>query len=527
MTLDRMAAGGMYDQVGGGFHRYSTDERWHVPHFEKMLYDNALLVRLYVHAWQVTGNERYRRVATQTCEYLLRELRHAEGGVLLLPGRRQRGRRGQVLRLVVGRARGDRAARRSRPRSAPRRTATGRARTCCGARCRSRRWPRSWSSIPRSSAGELETARAELFEIREGRIHPATDDKVLAAWNGLAIAALAEAGRAFGEVEYVDAAVRAADFVLDAPAGRLGAAPAIVAERTGAADPRSPTTTRRWRTRAWSCTRRPSSSDGSSRRERWRTSSCVCSTTRGAAASSRRDGTRRRSSSVRRTSRTTPSPSGNSAAAERPAAPRPPDGRGRLRAGGRGRAAAGPGRDGGGAVRVRARARGARRVPVRRQGGGDRRRPRGRRRPWPSSPRSPRTASSPTTSSPCPPPATRPRAPRSRSFGTARRRDGRATAYVCERFECLLPVTDPAALAAQVGGTADRRVGSPERDRPPGAPVPRGPRPRPAHDPLDGADLPGPPRAPGPSVPSRLRDASAACSGCGRASATTTRCAIG
>ena len=79
ITLDKMAAGGMYDQVGGGFHRYSTDQRWHVPHFEKMLYDNAQLVRLYVHAWQVTGLERYRRVATQTCEYLLRELRHAEG----------------------------------------------------------------------------------------------------------------------------------------------------------------------------------------------------------------------------------------------------------------------------------------------------------------------------------------------------------------------------------------------------------------------------------------------------------------
>ncbi len=79
ITLDKMAAGGIYDQVGGGFHRYSTDERWHVPHFEKMLYDNAQLARLYTRAWQVTGVERYRRVAEETCAYLLREMRHPEG----------------------------------------------------------------------------------------------------------------------------------------------------------------------------------------------------------------------------------------------------------------------------------------------------------------------------------------------------------------------------------------------------------------------------------------------------------------
>src|SRR5205814_3326310 len=73
--LDAMAAGGMYDLVGGGFHRYSVDERWLVPHFEKMLYDNALLAPVYLHAWVVTGEETYRRVAEQTLEYMLRELR--------------------------------------------------------------------------------------------------------------------------------------------------------------------------------------------------------------------------------------------------------------------------------------------------------------------------------------------------------------------------------------------------------------------------------------------------------------------
>ena len=80
LTLDKMAAGGIYDQVGGGFHRYSTDGRWLVPHFEKMLYDNALLTRLYTHAWQATGEDRYRAVASRTADYLLRELRHGDGG---------------------------------------------------------------------------------------------------------------------------------------------------------------------------------------------------------------------------------------------------------------------------------------------------------------------------------------------------------------------------------------------------------------------------------------------------------------
>jgi len=213
ITLDKMSGGGMYDQVGGGFHRYSTDQRWLVPHFEKMLYDNALLVRLYVHAWQVTGFEHYRRVAIETCEYLLRELRHAEGAFFSSQDADSEGVEGRFfvwswdeLVDIAGEA-----------------VATAFGATPGG------NWEGTnvlWRPLPLEAvaaetdldpeelAGELETARAELFEIREGRTHPATDDKILAAWNGLAIAALAEAGRAFGEVEYVEAAVRAADFVL-------------------------------------------------------------------------------------------------------------------------------------------------------------------------------------------------------------------------------------------------------------------------------------------------------------------------
>ncbi|MGH2635280.1 MAG: thioredoxin domain-containing protein, partial [Actinomycetota bacterium] len=213
LTLDRMAAGGMYDQVGGGFHRYSTDERWHVPHFEKMLYDNALLARLYVRAWLVTGTERYRRVAAETCDYLLREMRHADGAFFSSQDADSEGVEGRFfvwswdeLAGIAGEA----------------------VATAFGA-TREGNWEGTnvlWSPAPLAAvADELEidaealerdvaAARVALLEVRERRVHPATDDKVLAAWNGMAVSALSEAGRALGRPDYVEAAVRAADFVL-------------------------------------------------------------------------------------------------------------------------------------------------------------------------------------------------------------------------------------------------------------------------------------------------------------------------
>jgi uncharacterized protein len=212
-SLDKMAAGGIHDQVGGGFHRYSTDERWHVPHFEKMLYDNALLIRLYVHAWQVTGRDAYRRVALETCEYLLRELRHPEGGFFSSQDADSEGVEGRFFvwswhELVEV---GDEE------------VATAFGATPSG------NWEGTnvlWRPLPLEGVaaefdldtGELErrmeAARAALFGIRKGRVHPATDDKVLAAWNGFAIAALAEAGRAFERPDLVEAAAGAAEFVL-------------------------------------------------------------------------------------------------------------------------------------------------------------------------------------------------------------------------------------------------------------------------------------------------------------------------
>ena len=215
LTLDRMAAGGIFDQLGGGFHRYSTDGRWLVPHFEKMLYDNALLVRLYTHAWQLTGTDRYRRSAGRTADYLLRELRHPDGGFFSSQDADSEGVEGRFFVWsfdeLAGIA-GEPVAR------------------WLGA-IPDGNWEGTnvlWTPHPAQAVAQeagisveelqhqIAAALPRLREAREARVHPATDDKVLAAWNGLAISALAEAGRAFGEPQYLDAATAAADFVLGA-----------------------------------------------------------------------------------------------------------------------------------------------------------------------------------------------------------------------------------------------------------------------------------------------------------------------
>ncbi len=212
-TLDGMANGGMHDHLGGGFARYSTDERWHVPHFEKMLYDNAQLARLYARAWQVTGEDRYRRVATATLDYLLREMRHAEGGFFSSQDADSEGVEGKFFTWSW-----DELVSISGPAVA----------TAWGA-TPDGNWEGTnvlWSPLPLAGiAAEqgmaeeeleaaIERARARLFEHREDRVRPSTDDKVLTAWNAMAVSAFAEAGRAFGAQCYVDTAVRCAEFLL-------------------------------------------------------------------------------------------------------------------------------------------------------------------------------------------------------------------------------------------------------------------------------------------------------------------------
>ncbi len=230
-TLDRMAAGGMYDQVGGGFHRYSTDAMWLVPHFEKMLYDNAQLARVYARAWQVTRQRAVPAGGHRDLRLPAPRDAASRRRVLLLAGCRLRRGRGQVLRVVprradLGRGRGGCGCVRG---DAVRQL--GGDRTCYGVRIRSRRLPRNSGSSRSELERDVEAARSRLFEIREQRVRPATDDKVLAAWNGLAISALAEAGRAFGEPRYVDAAVQAARLRADATARRRRPAAPVVAGR--------------------------------------------------------------------------------------------------------------------------------------------------------------------------------------------------------------------------------------------------------------------------------------------------------
>jgi uncharacterized protein YyaL (SSP411 family) len=176
LTLDGMAAGGMYDLVGGGFHRYSVDAEWLVPHFEKMLYDNALLVPPYLHAWLSTGEERYRVVAEQTLDYMLRELRLPGGGLASSQDADTDGVEGLTYTWTA-----DEGA----PQELLEPFEHGR-------------------SILR---GELDDAtRARLLELRSGRSQPALDDKVIAAWNGLALAALAEGARRLERLDLLAAA---------------------------------------------------------------------------------------------------------------------------------------------------------------------------------------------------------------------------------------------------------------------------------------------------------------------------------
>jgi uncharacterized protein YyaL (SSP411 family) len=183
-TLEGMAAGGMYDLLGGGFHRYSVDERWLVPHFEKMLYDNALLIPAYLHAWLLTGEERFRAVAEETLEYLLRELRLPNGGFASAQDADTEGVEGLTFTWT---------AEEGVPPNLLQPFEHGR-------------------SILR---GQLDPElKQRLFEQRERRPKPLRDDKAIAAWNGLALAALAEAGRRLERPELVQAGRELAEFLL-------------------------------------------------------------------------------------------------------------------------------------------------------------------------------------------------------------------------------------------------------------------------------------------------------------------------
>ncbi|HRL76126.1 MAG TPA: thioredoxin domain-containing protein [Candidatus Accumulibacter phosphatis] len=219
LTLERMAAGGVYDQLAGGFHRYSTDGEWLLPHFEKMLYDNALLVVAYAEAFQLTGRADFARVAREICDYVLREMSDADGGFQSATDADSEGVEGRFFVWSESEIRHELASLGE--------ATTRRFLAHYGVR-RGGNWEGSnILHVPQPDEqawAALAGARARLHEVRARRVRPLRDDKVLASWNGLMISALALAGRIFDHQPYVLAATRAADFALTrlrGPAGRL------------------------------------------------------------------------------------------------------------------------------------------------------------------------------------------------------------------------------------------------------------------------------------------------------------------
>jgi uncharacterized protein YyaL (SSP411 family) len=203
-TLRAMASGGMYDQIGGGFARYSVDAHWIVPHFEKMLYDNALLARAYLHAWQVTGEPLFEQVCRETLDWALREMRAPEGGFYSALDADSEGVEGKFyvwtlddVREALG---GDADAAIAYFGMTAHGNFEGR-------------------NIPVRASGEppppdLRRIKERLYDARAKRVWPGLDDKRLAAWNALMISALAEAGAVLAEPRYLDAARACAGFVL-------------------------------------------------------------------------------------------------------------------------------------------------------------------------------------------------------------------------------------------------------------------------------------------------------------------------
>jgi uncharacterized protein len=216
-TLTRMACGGIYDQLGGGFHRYSVDAEWLVPHFEKMLYDNALLSRAYLDAFLLTGDDFFRRIATETLDYVLREMTSTDGGFYSSQDADSEAKEGEFflwtleeVESIIG---GKEAALFSSYFSVtPDGNFEGR---------NILNVPRSAGVVARLNGiteselrDAIQRARKQLFNVRERRIKPGRDEKILTAWNGLMLRSFAEAAQALDRDDYRDAAIRNAKFLL-------------------------------------------------------------------------------------------------------------------------------------------------------------------------------------------------------------------------------------------------------------------------------------------------------------------------
>ena len=219
LTLERMALGGIYDQLGGGFHRYSTDAFWLVPHFEKMLYDNALLVKLYLHAYQATGKPLYRRVVEETLAYVTREMTHPSGGFYSAQDADSEGEEGkffvwrpeQIVK-ILGRTDADVVNRYYGV------TAVGNfeGRSILHVTEGLPNLAQELGMTEDELTAGIDRSRATLLQERDLRIKPGLDDKVITSWNGLMMGAFAEAAAVLDRPDYAAIAARNAAFLLDA-----------------------------------------------------------------------------------------------------------------------------------------------------------------------------------------------------------------------------------------------------------------------------------------------------------------------
>src|SRR5258708_5406939 len=216
-SLRKMARGGIYDQIGGGFHRYSVDERWLVPHFEKMLYDNAQLSRLYLHTWQASSDPFFKQIAVETYDYILREMTAPEGGFYSTTDADSEGEEGAFFIWT-----------RDQMYTALTPDEEKAAVAYWGVTDAGNFEGRNLLNVPLDEEAvalklgittealreRIASARPKLYAAREERIHPGRDEKILTAWNGMMLASVAEAARVLGRDDYRQAAIRNAEFLL-------------------------------------------------------------------------------------------------------------------------------------------------------------------------------------------------------------------------------------------------------------------------------------------------------------------------
>jgi uncharacterized protein YyaL (SSP411 family) len=226
LTLEKMARGGIYDQIGGGFHRYSTDAFWLVPHFEKMLYDNALLARLYLHAYLVTRHPLYRRIAQETLDYVLREMTDSRGGFYSAQDADSEGVEGKFFvwdQDEIRAALGDEEGNIFGGFFGVTGDGNFEGKNILNIPLSAARYAEEHGLSPERLQEVIDRGKRILREVRERRVHPLRDDKVLSSWNGLMLRSFAEAAVVLGRADYLQAAIKNAGFLIKTmkPQGRL------------------------------------------------------------------------------------------------------------------------------------------------------------------------------------------------------------------------------------------------------------------------------------------------------------------